>query len=147
METVQAIFTQLGVDSSFLPQFFIVFIVFVITHFLFLDKLQEVLESREDKTVKLENSADETIENVSRMKIEYKLKVDEAQREAYKSSAESKQKITVEYTNQYKQAEREVNQFVDQSRNEFEKEIEENKQKYLAEANTLAASLVKKILQ
>lgn len=147
METVQAIFTQLGVNSSLLPQFIIVFVVFVLAQFLFLGKLQTVLETREEKTVKLENSADETIENVHKMQGEYKTKIEEAQRTALKNSTEKKQKIAVKYHDQYKQTEREVNQFVDQSRNEFNKELEGSKEKYLAEANSLAQSLVQKILQ
>src|SRR5688572_920983 len=137
METVQAIFTQLGVNSSLLPQFIIIFVVFILAQFLFLGKLQEVLETREEKTVKLENAADETIENVTRMQGEYRGKIDEANREALKVSTDKKQKITHKYTDQYKQTEREVNQFVDQSRNEFHKDVEGSKEKYLAEANSL----------
>ena len=147
METVQAIFTQLGVYSSLLPQFIIVVIIFALAQFLFLGKLQEVLETREEKTVKLENSADDTIEKVSRMQAEYKSKIDEANREALNTLTAKKQKVSQRYTEQYKQTEREVNQFIDQSRNEFHKEVEQNKDKYLSEANSLAQSLVQKILQ
>lgn len=147
METFQAIFTQLGVNSSLLPQFVIVFVVFILAQFLFLGKLQEVIETREEKTVKLENSADETIENVTRMQNEYKKKIEDAHREALKTSTEKKQKISAKYTEQYKQTEREVGQFVDQSRSDFNKQIEQSKEQYLAEANSLAQSLVQKILQ
>ena len=147
METFTAVFTQLGVDSSLIPQFVIILIVFVLAHFLFLGKLQQVLEVREEKTVKLESSADETIEKVQRMQIDYKAKIEEANRSALKTSTEKKQKITQKYTEQYKQTEKEVNNFVDQSRNEFSKEIVANKDKYLAEADTLANSLVQKIVQ
>lgn len=147
METVQAIFTQLGVDSSLLPQFIIVFVVFVLAQFLFLGKLQEVLETREEKTVKLESSADETIEKVQKMQSEYKMKIEDANRSALKDLTEKKQKISQKYSDQYKQTEKEVGQFVDQTRNEFNKEIAGNKDKYLAEADTLAQSLVQKILQ
>ena len=66
MEIFVSIFTQLGVDSSLVTQFVIILAVFVIAQFLFLGKLQEVLETREEKTVKLENSADETIEKVQK---------------------------------------------------------------------------------
>lgn len=147
METVQAIFTQLGVDSSLLPQFIIVFIVFLLAQFLFLGKLQYVLETREEKTVKLENSAEETLEKISTMQSELKQKTDEANREALKISTEKKQKITQKYTDQYKQAEKEINQFVEGSRNDFSKEISQNREKYLSEADSLANSLVQKILQ
>lgn len=147
METFTAIFTQLGVDSSLVPQFVIILVAFLIAQFLFLGKLQNVIETREEKTVKLESSADETIEKVQRMQTEYKARVEEANRSALKTSSEKKQKISQQYSEQYKQSEREVNAYVDQSRNDFSKEVEGNKDKYLSEADTLAQSLVQKILQ
>ncbi|WP_408098332.1 hypothetical protein ACJVC5_05300 [Peredibacter sp. HCB2-198] len=147
METFTAIFTQLGVDSSLVPQFVIITIVFVIAHFLFLGKLQEVLTTREEKTVKLDNVADETIEKVNKMQTEYQAKINEANTTSLKTSLEKKQSITAKYTDQYKQTEKEVNAYIDSSRNEFSKEIASNKDKYLAEADSLSQSLVNKILQ
>ncbi|HXH75100.1 MAG TPA: ATP synthase F0 subunit B [Bacteriovoracaceae bacterium] len=147
METVQAIFTQLGVNNSLLPQFIIIFVVFMLAQFLFLGRLQEVLETREEKTVKLENSADETIENVTKMQAEYKEKLGLAQSEALKIATDKKYKISNKYIDQYKQTEREVNQFVDQTRNDNRKEVEQSKEMYLSETSTLAQSLVQKILQ
>jgi F0F1-type ATP synthase membrane subunit b/b' len=147
METFVAIFTQLGVDSSLPYQFIILVVVFIAANFIFLGKLQNVLEVREEKTIKLESSADETLEKVSSMQNEYKSKIDETNRSALKSSTEKKQKITQKYTDQYKQNEKEVNQFIDQSRNEFSKEIASNKDMYLSESEKLSQSLVQKILQ
>lgn len=147
MDTVQAIFTQLGVDSSLLPQFVIVVVVFLLAQFLFLRRLQEVLETREEKTVKLENSADDILEKVTRMQGEYKTKMEDANRTTLKIATDQKHLIAEKYTEQYKQVEKEMNQQVDQSRNQFSKEVSENKSKYLAEADALAQSLVQKILQ
>jgi len=147
METVQAIFTQLGVDSSLLPQFITVIVIFILAQVLFLGKLQSILETREEKTVKLENSADDTLEKVKRLQGEHKAKVDQAHRDALKTLTEKKHALTQKYTDQYKQTEKEVNQFVDSSRAEYAKEVEANKASYLAEANNLAQSLVQKILQ
>ena len=147
METFSVIFAQLGVDSSLLPQFVIITIAFICAQTLFLGKLQQVLETREEKTVKLENSAEETIERVTRMQAEHKSKIDEANRAAIKHATEKKQAISQKYVDQYKQLEKEVGQFVDQSRNEFGKEMAVNKEKYLSEADALSQSLVQKILQ
>lgn len=147
METFTAIFTQLGVDSSLVPQFLIILMSFVIAHFLFLGKLQNVLETREEKTVKLESNADETIEKVHRMQAEYKSKIEEANRSALKFSTEKKQRVSQKYSDHYKQTEKEINAYVDQSRNDFTNEVAGNKDKYLAEADSLAQSLVNKILQ
>jgi len=147
METFTAIFTQLGVDSSLVPQFVIILVAFIIAQFLFLGKLQSVIETREEKTVKLESNADETIEKVQKMQAEYKSKIENANREALKITTEKKQKLVQKYTDQYKQTEKEVNAFVDQSRNDFKKEVEGNKSAYLAEADSLSQTLVQKILQ
>ena len=84
METFVAIFTQLGVDSSLPYQFIILVIVFIAANFIFLGKLQNVLEVREEKTIKLESSADETLEKVSSMQNEYKSKIDETNRTSLK---------------------------------------------------------------
>jgi F0F1-type ATP synthase membrane subunit b/b' len=141
------IFTQLGVDSSLPYQFGVILVVFILANFIFLGKLQSVLEVREEKTIKLENSADSTVEKATSMQNDYKLKIDEADRAALKNSADKKQKVVQKFTDQYKQTEKEVNASVDLTRNEFSKEVAESKVKYLAESETLAQSLVQKILQ
>jgi len=147
METFTAIFTQLGVDSSLVPQFLIILSIFIVTQFLFLGKLQEVIENREEKTTKLENNADDVLEKVKKMQIEYNSKVDEANRKALTSTTESKQKIIQKFSEQYKTTEKEVNTYVEQARHNLNNEIEMNKQAYLADADNLAQSLVQKILQ
>ena len=141
------IFTQLGVDSSLPYQFVVLTIAFIASNFLFLGKLQGVLEVREEKTVKLENSADETLESVTSMQNEYKAKIAEANRLALKTATDKKHTITLKYIDQYKQTEKELNSLVDNSRNEFSKEVASSKEKYLAEADVLSQSLVQKILQ
>jgi F0F1-type ATP synthase membrane subunit b/b' len=146
MDTVTAIFTQLGVDSSLLPQFLIVFGMFVIAKFLFLNHLQFVLENREEKTVKLESSADLTLENVNKMAQEYKSKIDGANKEAMKVVSSKKAEIQARHGETFKKTEKEINQFVENSRQDFEREIKSNEAKFLGEVDSLAGDLVKKIL-
>jgi F0F1-type ATP synthase membrane subunit b/b' len=147
METFVAIFSQLGVDSSLKYQFVIILVVFIAANFIFLDKLKNVLQVREEKTVKLENSADDVIEKANSIQAEYKTKIDEASRVALKTTTEKKQKITQKYTEQYKQTEKDLGQYVDQSRLDFSKDVASNKDKYLSESEALSQSLVQKILQ
>lgn len=147
METFVAIFSQLGVDSSLKYQFIIILIVFIAANFIFLEKLQNVLQVREEKTVKLESSADDVVEKAHTIQAEYKAKIDEASRVALKTTTEKKQKIIQKYTEQYKQTEKELGQYVDQSRLEFSKDVASNKEKYLSESDALSQSLVQKILQ
>jgi len=147
METVQAIFTQLGINASLLPQFIIVVVMFCLAEFLFLGRLQNVLETREEKTVKLENAADETFEKINHMTAEYKARMDQAQNNALKISSTKKTVITQQYTDQFKNAEKDVTNFVEQSRNEFASELTAQKGKLLSEVDGLSNSLVQKILQ
>lgn len=147
METFIEVFTQLGVDSTLVPQFIIIVIVFILAHFLFLGKLQQVIETREEKTVKLEGSADQTIEKVEQMQVAYKAKIEEANKTSSKDSSEKKQKISQKYVDAFKETEKEVNTYVDQSREEFTKEVEAKKSEYMAQAEALSDSLVNKIIQ
>lgn len=147
METVQAIFTQLGVDSSLMPQFIIVIVIFILAQLLFLGKLQEVLEVREEKTVKMENAADDTLNKVADMQREYKAKMEEANRAALAIITDKKNESNTKHTQAFKNSEKEVNQYIDDSRVQFNKEVEASKDQYLSEAKNLANSLVQKILQ
>ena len=146
MDTVKAIFTQLGVDSSLLPQFITIFVIFIVAKFLFLNHLQFVLENREEKTVKLESSADNTLENVNKLAQEYKSKIDGANKEAMKIISSKKAEIQHRYGEAFKKTEKEINQFVEESRQGFEREIQANHGKFMGEVDGLAGDLVKKIL-
>ena len=146
MDTVLQIFTQLGVDSSLLPQFLLVCVLFIVAKFLFLNHLQFVLENREDKTVKLESSADETLERVNKLSQNYKAKIDSANKDAMKVLLTKKSDIQSRFNEQFKKTEREINQFVDESRLQFEREVQANRGKFMAEADGLANDLVKKIV-
>ena len=147
METFVAIFTQLGVDSSLTYQFVIIVFAFIAGNFLFMKKLQEVLDVREEKTVKLESSADETLEKVTSMQAQFKTKVDQAHTEALKILTENKQTISTKLNDQYKQAEKDLNNKVETARTEFSNQIAANKDKYMAESDSLSQSLVQKIIQ
>lgn len=147
METVKAIFTQLGVDSSLLPQFIIVFVIFIIAKFLFLNHLQFVLENREEKTVKLESSADNTLEQVNKMTQEYKAKIDSANKESMKIISAKKAEIQARYGETFKKTEKEINQFVEESRQSFEREIQANRSKFAGEIDGMANELINKIVQ
>lgn len=147
METFVAIFTQLGVDSSLTYQFGVIVFAFIAGNVIFLKKLQEILDVREEKTVKLEGSADETLEKVSSMQAQYKTQIDAAHSNALKVVTENKNTITMKATEEYKKAEKELSTKVETARNDFANQIAANKDKYMAESEALSQSLVQKIIQ
>jgi F0F1-type ATP synthase membrane subunit b/b' len=146
MDTVKAIFTQLGVDSSLIPQFVLIFVIFIVARFVFLNHLQFVLENREDKTVKLVSSADHTLETVNKLAQEYKAKIDNANKESMKILSAKKQGIQASYHETFKKTEKEINQFVEESRQNIERGIQNNRSKFMSDVDGLAGDLVNKIL-
>lgn len=147
MDTVQAIFTQLGVNESLLPQFIGVCLVFILAKFLFLNKLQAVLEQREEKTVKLESSADSTLEQVQTLVKEYNTKITHANKEAMDKMVSLKGEVVRKLDKKFKESEAEINKYVEDSNNSFLAQAKEQEAKLMSQADSLAGDLVNKIIQ
>jgi F0F1-type ATP synthase membrane subunit b/b' len=147
METIQAIFAQLGVDSSLLPQFIIVVLVFILASVLFLNKLQFVLENREEKTVKLETSADSTLDKVNKMASEHKTKIDQAHKESLSLMAGKKTDVMNKHNDSFRKVEKEINQFIEENRVLAQKQIQQSREKLKGDVSGLAGDLVNKIVQ
>ena len=99
MEALQQIVDQLGVDYTVFYQFATLCVLFLITKFLFFNALQFVIENREEKTTKLESSAEVVTEKANKLSNEYKDKIDEAYRA-------SKEKTLAEKNNLFEIAEK-----------------------------------------
>ncbi len=147
MDTILAIFSQLGVNSSILPQFVIVITIFIFASLLFLNKLQFVLENREDKTIKLEGSADLTLEKVTKMSADYKAKMDLAQKETLNFISGKKTEVIFKHNETFKKTEKEINQFIEENRVMAQKQIQLSREKLKSDVSGMAGDLVNKIVQ
>lgn len=147
METFTTIFTQLGADSSIVWQFLIIAIVFIISNGLFLGKLQEVLEIRNEKTTKLDDFADETLSKVKTMQEDYASKLQHASKEALSNSVEQKREISQKYFDEFKVAEKEMEKHLEEKRRQMMISANEAREIYLKQADKLSNQLVDKILQ
>jgi F0F1-type ATP synthase membrane subunit b/b' len=145
MDSVIAIFSQLGADSSIVFQFAIFVTTFLLAKLLFFNHLQKVLETRTEKTVGLEDSAEAKFEEINRMSKEYKEKISEANKEAKSTLDTHKTEIIKTEEKRYRDYEQEVNAEVDQARKKVESEISEKKEQIMNEAESLATSLVNQI--
>jgi F-type H+-transporting ATPase subunit b len=145
MGTLEAIFAQLGANGSILTQFTVVLIMFILTKLVLFNKLQFVIENREDKTIKLESSADDTFEKVNKLSQEYKDKIDGAHVVAQIKVNDEKQKISNENNQKFKSTEAEIEKYVESSRVEIKIEIDAKELEILSEADELASSLVEKL--
>lgn len=145
MDMVIGILKQLGADETLLVQFGIVVAMFFLSKVLFLDHLQTVIETREDRTVKLEGNAEKQFDEITKMSNEYKEKITSANKAAKANLDNSKKEITKDLEAKYRTEEKTISDYIESSRKEVEKEIAIQREQVLGEADQLAASLVQKI--
>jgi F0F1-type ATP synthase membrane subunit b/b' len=145
MDSVIAIFTQLGADQSLAYQFVIFVLTFILGKLLFFNHLQRVLETRTEKTVGLEDSAEAKFEEVNKLSQEYKEKISEANKEAKSKLTTEKSEIIKTEEKRYRDYEKDVNSQVDEARKKVLSEIDEKKEQVMNEAEGLAANLVNQI--
>lgn len=147
MDVVLGIFKQLGADESLYYQLIVFVVMFILSKTLFFNHLQYVIENREEKTVKLEGSAEKKFATVNRMSSEYKEKIQSARKNAKELVNSEKTKILKELEAGYRLKEEEINSFVTKSREETNQEIEKKKIEILAQAEGLADGLVQKLIK
>jgi F0F1-type ATP synthase membrane subunit b/b' len=145
MEMAVDIFKQLGANESLVHQFVIIVVMFYLTKFLFIDHLQKVLDTREDKTVNLEGSAEKQFEEIEKIQKEYKEKMQSVNKSLKEKTESSKNEIIKREEAKYRAQENEINTFIETSRKEIEAEINGKKDKVLEDAEQLAGGLVQKM--
>lgn len=145
MDSVIAIFSQLGADKSLVYQFVIFVTTFILAKLLFFNHLQKVLETRTAKTVGLEDSAEAKFEEVNKMSKEYKEKISAANKEAKSKLDNEKAEIIKTEEKRYRDYESDVNAEVDEARKKVMSELSEKKVQIMNEAESLASNLVNQI--
>jgi len=145
MDVVLTIFKQLGADFTLLIQFIITAVIFILAKVLFFDHLQNVLNTREDKTVKLEGNAEKQFDEVNKLSKSYKEKIHAANKDAKAKFDTAKAEISKSFEATYKSEETTIDSFVETSRKEVQKDLLVKKENVMKNAEQLATSLVQKI--
>lgn len=139
------IFIQLGTDQSILYQFAIIIIMFAISKVIFIKHMQSVIETRIDRTSKLEGNTEKQFEEIEKIQKAYKEKIQLANKEVKKQLDEGKNELSKKFEAEYRSEEKVVNEFIGKSKKEIEAEISEKRTVVLSDAEDLAKSLVNKI--
>lgn len=147
MDLVIGILKQLGADSTLWQQFLIVTLMYFLSKYTFLDHLQKVIETREEKTVKLEGDAEKQFEEINKLSSEYKEKITSANKSARMKLDNFKKDVSKNLEGKYRSEEKNINDFIDNSRKEVEAELAQKKDQVLSDAESLANSLVEKIVK
>jgi F0F1-type ATP synthase membrane subunit b/b' len=145
MDMVLGIFAQLGADKTLWYQFAIIIVMYLLSKALFFGHLQNILESRIEKTVGLEGSAEKQFDEINRLAANYKEKIGTATKSAKAKLDADRAEISKSLESNYKSEEKKINDYIDESRKESEANLQIQKDKILNDAEDLANSLVQKI--
>ena len=145
MDVIQGILAQLEINSSIFYQFGIVVVVFLIAKPLFLNKLQFVLEQREEKTATLKDTAGDMAAKAEKLSGQYHASIKAAYQKANHLSNEKKQEALEKGVQVLKRAEAEVSLSASEARTRLEAETAQQKTKLFSEVGNLAKLLVKKV--
>lgn len=139
------ILKQLGTDQSIFYQFVVIIVVYAIAKLVFINHLQALLDTRDDKTLKLEGSTEKQFEEIEKIQLAYKEKLRIANKGLKEKLEIGKNEITKSHEATYRSNAGEINKFIDNSKKEIEADIKSKREKVLADAEDLANSLVQKI--
>lgn len=139
------IFVQLGTDQSILYQLAVIVVMFALSKMIFIKHMQSIIETREDKTSKLEGNTEKQFEEIQKIQAAYKAKIQTANKEVKKKLDEGKSELAKKYEADYRAEEVVVNEYINKSKKEIEAEISEKKSNVLNDAEELAKNLVNKI--
>lgn len=146
MEMILGIFAKLGVDYTIAIQFAIVTLLFVILKMLFLNKLKEVLSTREEKTTKLETEANKKMNQALEASALYKNKMDKCYSDAQEYFVSKKNEINTREKEKLDSYEYHVSTEFEKKKVEYVKNVHEKKEVLMARSGELANNLVDKMI-
>lgn len=140
------IFAKLGADKTIFYQFVIFLIFFVLLKPLLFDKLLEVLISREDKTVNLQDLSNEKLATAERMATEYNEKLVMAQNEIFGEIKQKKTEIIGAENKKIDLFKSDLKSKTDKEREDFKKVLGKKRESLLGETEKLSEDLVEKLI-
>ena len=145
MDQLTAILNSLEINNSIWYQFAIICVMFVLAKFVFIKKLQEVIETREEKTTKLEGSADAKFEEVQALTDKYNEKIVVANRDAQEILNSGRDAIRKDQDALYKTEEKKFDALTDEERKKSEIEVQGYKDQIFKDKDALVQSLIERV--
>ena len=145
MDHLVAILNQLGADSTAFYQFGLFLLLYLALKAACLGKLQFVLETRENKTVKLEKQANEKFQRSERLMGEYQDKVTSIQAELSQSSREHRARILKAQEDTLARAQGDHEARMEEERAQFQRELQGRRADILKASGPLARDLLERI--
>lgn len=145
MNTIVTILNSLKIDQTVIVQFILFVVFFNIIAPLLFKKLQEVLDFRDSKTVKLDSHANHLYKQVEDMGTQYKNSIEKTHQDSQAVATKKKTEILAKEKAVFVSAEEKMNGEYEGKRSSLLKELAEKKVAVMAEAEKLSNNLVEKL--
>jgi F0F1-type ATP synthase membrane subunit b/b' len=144
---MEAILANLDIDSSFFYQFAVFTFIFIILSKVVFEKLQDVVELRENNTVGLDEGADKKFDQVQELEEKYRTMMDEAYGETQTMVNSEREKIIKREKELLKKEQEVLNKAYEEKRNKVLEEVDGYKTNIMATSEELTNDLVNKLLK
>ncbi|HLE11933.1 MAG: hypothetical protein A2504_06520 [Bdellovibrionales bacterium RIFOXYD12_FULL_39_22] len=145
MDAITPILNKLGLDATFFTQFVIIIFLYVILRFIFVGKLQFVLEQREQQTGKKLLNAEEKFKKANVFAEEFTNKIQEAHADAHEKLFLRKKEIEKKASEIIFGAENRAENEFEAKVKEIRKEFDAKKKGLSSDVEKLSEELIKKI--
>lgn len=147
MSTILGIFQQLELDLSLFYQLFIIFILFLLSNMLFIQKLKSVLIYREDQTVNLSKKALEKLQVAQDISSQFNTQMRKAQDQIIEKYRKLKDEWVLKEELSFKEKQEEGNKKYNQLKIDLKKEIHGYQENVFKEKDELSKLLLEKWMQ
>ncbi len=145
MNTIVTILNSLKIDQTFFVQFILFFVFFNVIAPLLFKKIQEVLDTRELKTTKLESQANHVYKQAEDLSEKYKASIEKTHQDSQALNTKKKSEILSKEKEVLDGAEEKMTNDYETKRSALLKDMVDKKKLVLAEATELSSSLVEKL--
>lgn len=145
MDKLIVILSQLGIDVTFFHQFVLFFVIFFVLKKVLFEKLQFVIEMRENKTTKLKNCAQEKYEKAGKIENEYNEKVKEFKSQSQADLLSTKESLMEKRNNKILSTEKENEMKLKEHRDVFLSSLQEEKKQIRKSIDDLSENIVEKL--
>jgi len=141
-----AFITQLGLDSTFFIQFFLIIFVFFITSRLYFYPFLKLFETRKDKILEYQRLTENFTQQAQQKQKEYEARINFEKEKAKKELELVFQKTRVHYAELLKQTSEQARQMTQTASKSLSKQKDELKLELEKDVDSIAQMLTQKIL-
>ncbi|MEK6626406.1 MAG: hypothetical protein AABY86_15660 [Bdellovibrionota bacterium] len=146
MNPIFAIFKQLGADYTLPHQFVIFLIVFILLSTILFSKLRFVIETRESKTTKLDEDANEKLMEANKLSEQYKRESAKIHQSAFDFLKSKKEAILESQRQMMKQEEERLQAKIEKDVDIFRQDAQAKKAVVMKSSEQLTEDLLEKLV-